>query len=256
MGWLRLVGSLKLYVSIAECCLFYRALLQKRPMILRSLLIVATPYTHNITHTHTPRYTYLQHTPVHPRVLRRAHTSPEMWVHTHIPCDTHTHIFPVTHTHTHTHSLRHTHMHCLHADCSTHTCNTLQHAATLTSVTHSGAFESDERGVAPTHSLQHTHCNAHTATHTLQHTHGNTYICYTLECKHRARTSLQHTHCNTHTTTLATLQRARLNSYDCNCGEASGNVTWHTYGVSHVTEVNMCAMSRRFVSTNQTRLTK
>ena len=29
MGWLRLVGSLKLYVSFAEYRLFYRALLQK-----------------------------------------------------------------------------------------------------------------------------------------------------------------------------------------------------------------------------------
>ena len=32
-----LVGSLKIRVSFAECRLFYRALLQKRPMILRSL---------------------------------------------------------------------------------------------------------------------------------------------------------------------------------------------------------------------------
>ena len=44
MGWLRLVGSLKLQVSFAEYNLFHMALLQKRPMILRSLLIVATPY--------------------------------------------------------------------------------------------------------------------------------------------------------------------------------------------------------------------
>ena len=44
MGWLRLVGSLKLQVSLAEYHLFYRALLQKRPIILRSLLIVVTPY--------------------------------------------------------------------------------------------------------------------------------------------------------------------------------------------------------------------
>jgi len=44
MGWLRWVGSLKLYVSFAECSLFYRALLQKRQVIFRSLLIVATPY--------------------------------------------------------------------------------------------------------------------------------------------------------------------------------------------------------------------
>jgi len=44
MGWLRLVGSLKLQVSFAEYRLFYRALLQKRPVIWRSLLIEATPY--------------------------------------------------------------------------------------------------------------------------------------------------------------------------------------------------------------------
>jgi len=35
MGWLRLVGSLKLQVSFVECRLFYRALLQKRPIIIR-----------------------------------------------------------------------------------------------------------------------------------------------------------------------------------------------------------------------------
>jgi len=44
MGWLQLVGSSKLQVSFAEHSLFYRALLQKRPIIWRSLLIVATPY--------------------------------------------------------------------------------------------------------------------------------------------------------------------------------------------------------------------
>ena len=44
MGWLRLVGSFKLYVCFAEYSLCYMALLQKRPIILRSLLFVATPY--------------------------------------------------------------------------------------------------------------------------------------------------------------------------------------------------------------------
>jgi len=44
MGWLRSVGSLKLQVSFADCSLFYRALLQKKPIIVRSLLIEATPY--------------------------------------------------------------------------------------------------------------------------------------------------------------------------------------------------------------------
>jgi len=44
MGWLRLLGSLKSYVSLKNIGLFCRALLQKRPIILGSLLIVATPY--------------------------------------------------------------------------------------------------------------------------------------------------------------------------------------------------------------------
>jgi len=44
MGWLRLVGSLKSWVFSAEYSLFHRALLHKRPIILRSLLIAATPY--------------------------------------------------------------------------------------------------------------------------------------------------------------------------------------------------------------------
>jgi len=44
MGWLQLVSSLELCVSVAEYRLFHRVLLQKRPIIARSLLIVATPY--------------------------------------------------------------------------------------------------------------------------------------------------------------------------------------------------------------------
>ena len=44
MEWLWLVGSLKIQVSIAEYTLIYRALWQKRPRFLGSLLIVATPY--------------------------------------------------------------------------------------------------------------------------------------------------------------------------------------------------------------------
>jgi len=49
MVWLRWVGALKLYVSFAEYSLFYTALLQKRHIILRSLLIVATPYANVVT---------------------------------------------------------------------------------------------------------------------------------------------------------------------------------------------------------------
>ena len=44
MGWLRLVGSLKLQVSFAKEPYKRDYILQKKPIILRSLLIVATPY--------------------------------------------------------------------------------------------------------------------------------------------------------------------------------------------------------------------
>ena len=54
MGWIQLVGSLKLQVSFAEFSLFDRALLQKRPVILRSLLIVPTPYSTCLYHTIPP----------------------------------------------------------------------------------------------------------------------------------------------------------------------------------------------------------
>jgi len=44
MGWLRLVGSLKLQVSLAKEPYKRDDILQKRPIISRSLLIVAIPY--------------------------------------------------------------------------------------------------------------------------------------------------------------------------------------------------------------------
>ena len=44
MGWLRLVGSLKLQVSFAKEPYKRDDILQKRPIILMSLLIVAIPY--------------------------------------------------------------------------------------------------------------------------------------------------------------------------------------------------------------------
>jgi len=52
MWWLRLVGSLKLWVSFAKYCLFNRSLLQKRPKIWRGLLIVATPYVCTCIHVY------------------------------------------------------------------------------------------------------------------------------------------------------------------------------------------------------------
>jgi len=55
MGWLWLVGSLKLQVSFVEYSVFYRALLQKRPIILWSLLVIATPYAY-LRYLYTWRY--------------------------------------------------------------------------------------------------------------------------------------------------------------------------------------------------------
>jgi len=46
--WLRLVGSLKLYFSFAKEPYERDDILQKRPIILRSLLIVATPYIYHV----------------------------------------------------------------------------------------------------------------------------------------------------------------------------------------------------------------
>jgi len=44
MGWLWLIGSIKLYVSFAKEPYKRDDILQKRPIILRSLLTIATPY--------------------------------------------------------------------------------------------------------------------------------------------------------------------------------------------------------------------
>ena len=85
MGWLRLVGSLKLQVSFAEYRLFHRALLQKRPIILRSLIPVATPYAmktcncaflfcmSHVTHMSQAWYTFKCTTPGVPFVLVMSH---------------------------------------------------------------------------------------------------------------------------------------------------------------------------------------
>ena len=58
MGWLQRVGSLKLQVFFAEYRVFYRALLQKRPMILRRLIIVATLYNTCVHTYNTCVHTY------------------------------------------------------------------------------------------------------------------------------------------------------------------------------------------------------
>ena len=62
MGWLQWLGSITLFVSFAEYSLFYRAILQKRPIILSILLTEATAYN---MHTNI----YFGHV-AHPRMTR------------------------------------------------------------------------------------------------------------------------------------------------------------------------------------------
>ena len=128
MGWLWLVGCLKIQVSFAEYSLFYRALLQKRPMVLGSLLIVAiscqTPLFHrDVTQLSRRLNTYcntLQHATTHGNTLQ--HTA--------------THYNTLQHTATHCNTLQHTAAHCNTLICITRLfrrrttyCNTLQHTA-------------------------------------------------------------------------------------------------------------------------------
>ena len=61
MGWLRLVGSLKLYLSFTKEPYKRDDFLQKRPIILRSLLTVATPYEHMWVHVRVYAHIRMSH---------------------------------------------------------------------------------------------------------------------------------------------------------------------------------------------------
>ena len=58
MGWVRLVGSSKLQVSFAKEPCKTDDILQKRPITIRSLLIVATPYVYRYVYTSVYVYVY------------------------------------------------------------------------------------------------------------------------------------------------------------------------------------------------------
>jgi len=141
MGWLRLVGSLKIQVSFAEYGLFYRTLLQKIPMILKSLLVVATPY-HTVW-----------------RTLRCAYCTTTK--HAAIQCDSH----PVAYV---TWLITQYDAYCS-ASTATHR-NTLQHIATHCNTRSNGIFDMSYHIVwctlqcACCNTLQHTatHCNTRT----------------------------------------------------------------------------------------------
>ena len=125
--WLRVVGSLKSQVSFAEYHLFYRALLQKRTIILRSLPIVGTPYSirhrfmdwmgsqHNATHCSKPQHTAthcntLQYTAIHCNT--QCNTLQHIVTHRTTMQNTVTHCNTLQHTTTHRSTLHHTATHC------------------------------------------------------------------------------------------------------------------------------------------------
>ena len=159
MGVLRWVGSLKLYVFFAEYSLFHRALLQKRPIILRSLLIEATRYSEDSSQHRLFYRALLQKRPVifrshhlsciyvHPIWVRHVtlrrlfptssllqvsfaketyefeeptNRSHPIWYTRVLVQQTATHCNTLLHTATHCNTLQHTATHC----------NTLQHTAT------------------------------------------------------------------------------------------------------------------------------
>jgi len=158
MGWLRLVGSLKLYVSFAKEPYKRDYILQKRPRILRSLLIEATPHTHTYilafalafapakgevmdelsaliavlglshTHTHTTDVHRDRHTDTHTHT-RTQRTQTHRHAHRLIHRNADTHDTTRMHTHTHTEKetdrdtdiQTRTHDTCTYIDTHTHT---------------------------------------------------------------------------------------------------------------------------------------
>jgi len=137
MRWLRLVGSFKLYVSFAGYSLFYRALLQKRPIILRPTNrshLIARFYKHAMhllicVHTYAHKCAHTAHLKREIRVLTRTPpTKPFIYVYIYIYTvfrhfgrgyffnvkhDPHTQTHTDTshtYTHTHTHVYTYTHL--------------------------------------------------------------------------------------------------------------------------------------------------
>ena len=130
IGWLRSVGSIKLQVSFADYGLFYRALLQKRPIILSILLAKATPYRQNLrlqcdscvrkeeterkrdrqkqrsaTHYNTLQHTTIHHTTLHYTTLQHTTIHYITLQHTTI------HYTTLQHTTIHYTTLQHTTIH-------------------------------------------------------------------------------------------------------------------------------------------------
>jgi len=161
MGWLRLVGSLKVQVSFAKEPYKSDGILQKRHLISRSLLIVATPYQQQRPHTYTHIHRHDTHT----------HTSTDMCV---AVCCSALQCVAVRcsvlqrvaacwwrhHAHTHT---------------STNIILICEHICRCAEVTvHCSELHVCCRG-SDTHTHPHTPTPTHTHSHTHTHTHTHTY---------------------------------------------------------------------------------
>ena len=108
MGCLRLLGSLRLQVSLENIGLFCRALLQKRPIILRSLLVVATPYVNLSTKS------CLLVTKELPRPYSSKYLNPTyIYIYTYIYID----MYIYTHIYIYIHVYVYTHTPCRSAEC-------------------------------------------------------------------------------------------------------------------------------------------
>ena len=138
-------------VSFAEYRLFYRALLQKRPIILRSLLIEATPFVCGIG--------------IPKAEPRRAHTLKKALdidsQRTATRCNT------LQHTVTCCNTLQHTATDCNVLQCAASHCNTLQRSATHCNALQHAATDCNRLQHTATHcsTLQHTATHGHNATH-------------------------------------------------------------------------------------------
>ena len=199
MGWLRLVGSLNLQVSFAKKPYKRDIYSSKRRIILRSLLIVATPYTHDYIHeyicTRVCAYIFVY---INMRIGIYIH----MCTHTSCICSVapcHPSL-PVTaylslaHSQTHTRRMRYlfncsrwlsstlsftlTHFSCTRYGCLSreYSCNILQFTATHCDTPQTLVRHIQDCSLSCGRFCLHTtHCNTlqHTATHcnTLQHTH-------------------------------------------------------------------------------------
>jgi len=180
MGWLQLVGSIKLQVSFAKEPYKRDDILQKRPIILSILLTVATPYRIYCIYWYTVAITLTFANFVPSKfasdnpglnVLRtgviaesQAHTHTHTYTHTHA----HTHIHTCTHTHTHTHTNTHSYT-------DTHTCKD-QYKDQYTQTWFQRAPDWCDCRQTNIHTHTHTHTRTHTQTHTHTHTHTHTRV--------------------------------------------------------------------------------